>query len=472
MRPNRQILGLLALVSLAGAATAVARGRADRFDHWRHRSLFVTCQSCHAGIQDTTQAVWPTQESCATCHDGTTERTVDWQPPEYPPNNLRFTHTGHIAAVIRDAGRDSTVACMTCHGDKGAPWMRVQRVVIRQCLDCHGQAQDHLTLADNECGRCHVPLARATALSREQIAAFPRPPSHDAPDFAQAAHGKLAEGAVVRGQRVQVAPSCATCHARDFCLSCHVDAPENRAIQALAPDPRSTVIKASLVAPASHRSDNFLSLHGDMVKRDPAQCRTCHTRQSCTVCHTGQTNVASALYAAGPGRATGAVVEARRPPTHVPDFRNNHKALAEANPESCASCHARAECLDCHRPTAASSGGYHRTGFLTTHPAAAYSRQASCADCHNTRQFCTNCHLQSGLTAKAILRAGFHDSKQFFLLGHGQAARQSLETCVSCHAERDCLQCHSAFGGRRFNPHGPGFDADRLRKKNPEMCTV
>jgi hypothetical protein len=43
---------------------------------------------------------------------------------------------------------------------------------------------------------------------------------------------------------------------------------------------------------------------------------------------------------------------------------------------------------------------------------------------------------------------------------------------VSCHVERDCLTCHSAQGGRRFNPHGPGFDAARLKQKNPEMCTV
>jgi hypothetical protein len=57
-------------------------------------------------------------------------------------------------------------------------------------------------------------------------------------------------------------------------------------------------------------------------------------------------------------------------------------------------------------------------------------------------------------------------------LGHGQAARQNLESCVACHAERDCLTCHSALGGRRFNPHGPDFDAARLREKNPQMCSA
>jgi hypothetical protein len=27
-------------------------------------------------------------------------------------------------------------------------------------------------------------------------------------------------------------------------------------------------------------------------------------------------------------------------------------------------------------------------------------------------------------------------------------------------------------GGRRFNPHGPGFNADRMQKQNPQMCTA
>jgi hypothetical protein len=81
--------------------------------------------------------------------------------------------------------------------------------------------------------------------------------------------------------------------------------------------------------------------------------------------------------------------------------------------------------------------------------------------------------VQAGLVSPGRLRgAGYHDAKEFFLLNHGQAARQSLETCVSCHSERDCLTCHSAVGGRRFNPHGPGFDAKTLRRKSPSTCTA
>ena len=96
------------------------------------------------------------------------------------------------------------------------------------------------------------------------------------------------------------------------------------------------------------------------------------------------------------------------------------------------------QCLDCHRPNAADpSPGYHPAGFLTTHPAAAYTRDQSCADCHNQSQFCANCHLNAGLGSRDGLRgAGYHDAKAEFLLNHGQAARQNLESCVSCHSER------------------------------------
>jgi Doubled CXXCH motif (Paired_CXXCH_1) len=111
--------------------------------------------------------------------------------------------------------------------------------------------------------------------------------------------------------------------------------------------------------------------------------------------------------------------------------------------------------------------------YRTSHPAAAYSRESSCSDCHNQGQFCANCHLKAGLVSPGQLRGrGYHDAKQSFLLNHGQAARQNLESCVSCHSERDCLTCHSAAGGRRFNPHGPGFDPGTLRRKNPSMCTA
>jgi hypothetical protein len=328
---------------------------------------------------------------------------------------------------------------------------------VRQCLGCHGIRAEHLSAPDSACATCHLTLVQATGLPVERIARFPAPPSHRVTGFAR---------------EHPVSTACATCHARDFCMSCHVNAPEVKAIQALAPDPRSLAIEAKLEAPSDHGSADYLSRHGGDARRTPQRCATCHTRESCLTCHAAQPTVAVALHPSGPGRGRGATVERRRPASHGDDFTDRHRPAASVAARTCSACHARSDCLDCHRPAAASGAGYHPVGFLARHPASAYARETSCAECHNTGVFCADCHQQSGLTARGTLRGGFHDAKGGFLLSHGPAARQSLESCVSCHAERDCLTCHSALGGRRFNPHGPGFDADRLRRHNAQMCTV
>jgi hypothetical protein len=447
--------GLFAML-LLWAAPVTGQQQASRFDHVRHARLFPVCSSCHAGAATSGQSLWPEPASCSSCHDGAVRPRVNWVPPaEARRSNLRFSHAAHP---------ETPGSCTACHAASGSPAMAVQVAVVDQCLTCHKIQAPHLSAPDAACSTCHVPLAQATRLTRDDIARFPAPPSHRVAGFGGGAHGLLARAG---------SASCATCHARDFCASCHVNAPEQPVIRALAPDPRSLAIGTALRAPASHQQPAFLTSHGAGARKDPAQCSTCHTRESCLSCHTATPRFAAAMPSAGVGRGMGAHVERHPPPSHTPGFREKHGSEASASPATCSACHARTQCLECHRPSAASAPrAYHPAAFLERHPSAAYARQTSCADCHNTQVFCTSCHVQSGLVARVLLGSGYHDAKRFFLLGHGQAARQGLESCVSCHAERDCVSCHSAQGGRRFNPHGPGFDADRLRKKNPEPCTV
>ncbi|HEX6589857.1 MAG TPA: cytochrome c3 family protein, partial [Longimicrobiales bacterium] len=68
------------------------------------------------------------------------------------------------------------------------------------------------------------------------------------------------------------------------------------------------------------------------------------------------------------------------------------------------------------------------------------------------------------------LGSGFHDAQPLWLLRHGQAARQTLESCTTCHEQRDCMQCHSQTGSFQINPHGPDFDAERARDRNSRIC--
>lgn len=441
------------------------------FDHRKHVKLFPTCQQCHAGAEQAGLPIWPAAESCASCHDGTIQKKSEWSPPAPTPSNLKFTHGEHAGEFGRRHSGDSALVCTTCHQPAGAGWMQVVRTQSQVCLDCHQVRGEHLAVADTACATCHLTLAEARSLPEARVAGFPAPPSHKAASFMSArSHGLLARPPA--GSHQSVAASCATCHARDFCASCHVNARQVALIQALAPDPRSLAIKSGkLDAPASHADGAFQTRHGGMAERSIQSCATCHTQESCTACHRAQPGVATGLIAAAAGPAAGAQVKRTRPGSHNPSFSENHGPLASSRPGSCAACHARSECLDCHRSVAGNSQTYHRAGFLTTHPSASYNRQTDCAECHNTQQFCTTCHVQSGLTSKRALQAGYHDANPSFLLQHGPSARRELESCVTCHTERDCLTCHSAQT-RRFNPHGPGFDAERLRRRNPQTCSA
>ena len=472
MSSRRVTLLVAALLGLAGSGWAAARAAQERFDHLEHKALFPSCLSCHAGVVDTAQPAWPTAAGCATCHDGTIEERVEWQPPAAPPRtNLRFTHGMHRRQVAEADGADSTLACGACHTESGAPRMRVRLAIARNCLDCHGITAPHLEAPDTACATCHEPLVRAVRLTAADVGEFPAPDTHDKPDFITE-HGKQAQAGAPKGQ---IAASCATCHARNFCAECHVNAPEVRVIQALGPDPRSVAKPRELRPPPSHGDPQFIEKHGDQVRRRPQNCASCHTRESCLACHAPTPGVARAMPAAGEGRGRGAAAERRRPAGHGADFSENHGPSASARPQNCVACHARTECYSCHQPNAGdASPGYHPAGFLSQHPSAAYTRESDCSSCHNTRQFCTNCHVNAGFFVDGRIRPGYHDAKRNFLLGHGQAARQELESCVSCHTEQQCMQCHAAsvVGGRNFNPHGPGFDPETLRRKNPQTCTA
>ena len=375
MSPSRLSFAAGLVLLLGGFGGVALRRDRDVFDHEKHRKVFPECEGCHAGIKDPSRPVFPPATVCATCHDGVVQRTVDWSAPPERPSNLRFTHAKHYAKSAGRLPADSVLACRECHIPAGAAWMTVQRTIPAQCLACHGVRTAHLSAPDTACVTCHLPLAQATALPLARVAAFGKPPWHDDPGFLTATgHGAMAK----QGNR-----SCAVCHARDFCAQCHVNAPDVRAIQALAPDPRSLVFKEELKAPASHQDSKWLSRHGGSARRDVASCASCHTRQSCMVCHRSRPEIVLALPDSGSGRGIGARITLKEPGYHGRDFADRHAAPAKASPGSCNACHTRAECLECHRPNPGAAGSYHPAGFLTRHPAAAFNRQVDCTACHN-----------------------------------------------------------------------------------------
>jgi len=473
---TRSRLGMLAALLGTGALLAAAVA-VEPFPHEDHSKLFVRCQTCHPGAAQPGQSFWPAAADCASCHDGTIEKEVPWTPRTEPlPSNLRFTHEAHARVFTQEQRRDTTLTCTECHSAPGAKWMSVQREVMDNCFACHEVRTAHFDAQPGKCATCHVPFSEMpSGVTAARVATWKAPTSHESADF-QAEHGDLAAPVVVNGTSYQVSPACATCHAREYCVTCHVNAPEVPEIQALRPDPRSLAMKEGKIeAPASHEEPAFLTTHGRKLSRKQLmlKCGTCHTATSCEACHQVPPQQVRLLAVAGPGRGTGATVTRARPSTHGKNFTDGHAALASGSPQTCAGCHVQEQCLQCHRPNAGGQGTFHPADYISRHPVAAYSRETSCADCHNPGQFCQTCHAQNGIVARGTFIGGqatYHDGNPTFAVGHGPAARQGLETCVSCHTEKDCMVCHASFGGRRFSPHGPNFPAEKLRKANPQMC--
>lgn len=464
------------------AATAAAQRDSQReFPHARHERLFPLCESCHAGIATgDLPTSMPSEASCRECHNGTDAGNVTWRRPDQSRGLLQYSHPAH-ARQVDSTGRE----CGTCHGTAGATRMQVVRPLPATCLGCHThRATNHLA-DDNRCAVCHVPLTSATGLTSARVSALPKPASHERADFI-AAH---------RPATPLASASCAVCHARESCARCHVNAGTEPLIASLGRDARVAGLVAGRAPvyplPADHKTAGFNQLHGAAARSNTNRCAACHARTSCTTCHTGAG--ASPVLALMPGPdAVGAVgvrlrllpmrrraslpLTSAHPDTapvavrvHEASFRTQHRNAAATAALTCSGCHEQQFCSDCH----ASEGPrrFHAANFVQSHASDSYSRERECSSCHNTELFCRSCHREAGLASKGRLDVAFHNAQPQWLLQHGRAARQGLQSCATCHAQRDCLACHSTIGWG-VNPHGKGFQASRLAGRNAPQCLL
>ena len=475
----------------AGGSVAWARGALDerRFPHRTHERLFPTCAGCHGGISTGDAATaFPAPSACDGCHNGTDAKRVSWTGPVHTPSNLKFDHVAH-AGLTRRAG--DSLDCLSCHGvgaDRDArPWMVVQRAPPAECIGCHAHEAPAHFATGARCETCHVPLVRAAALTDSALAAFPKPPTHDAPTWITD-HKTSAAANLQR---------CATCHSRESCARCHVNATTLAAITSLGSDQRvARLVRGRspvYPTPSTHTRGDFASRHGSLATTRIATCANCHAQPSCQTCHIGKlaANVIAKLPRPGPDHAAGVQLRGPspvllpvafvhnavpdttlRPKTvrvHADGFARTHGPAASSGRMDCAGCHQQRFCTSCHQ-----GGGerrYHAFNFVSRHASSAYGRETSCSSCHNTETFCRACHVQSGLAGAATRqRAGAaHGTESLWLLQHGQAARQGLESCAGCHQQTDCLRCHSTVT-QRVNPHGPDFDPARMRARSKIVC--
>jgi hypothetical protein len=500
MKITRRFLLVPAVLAAATATFAMQQPRGT-FPHARHAKLFPTCAGCHAGITTGDSAtMFPSPDACAQCHNGTDVRRVAWSGPSLPPNNLKFSHTEHAATSARADG--VAVPCTSCHGQQAGrdtAWMHIAAAQPSACIACHQhRAAEHLA-ASVVCSTCHKTLVQATSLPTAMIAGFPKPASHSDSNWLSTHAPKNA---------AQVA-QCAICHARESCERCHANAAQVPAIQALGRDARV----ASLVrnrapvyfTPASHRASGWTYGHGHDARAGTQTCAVCHTQSSCLTCHIGSLgrDVIARLPVARPGQAAGVqlVEPARALPTagqsamrpldatavtllatatdtvrlkvvhmHPAGFATNHKSAAASGQLDCQGCHQPRDCTACHDGVS-TRGNYHPDDFMSRHATAAYSQEQNCSTCHRVETFCRSCHQKSGIANTGGVRGPAHTGQPLWLLQHGQAARQGLTGCTSCHQQRDCLRCHSDLG-MHVNPHGPNFNPEAMGSRDKQMCLV
>ncbi|HVB31551.1 MAG TPA: cytochrome c3 family protein [Gemmatimonadaceae bacterium] len=493
---RRLIVPVVLLV--ATAALAMQQSRAP-FPHAQHAKLFPTCAGCHSGIVSGDSALmFPSPDDCAQCHNGSDVRRIAWTGPSARVTNLKFSHTEH-ATMSAQGG--TAADCANCHGlqaGRDTAWMHIAGADPSACLACH-RAPQHLA-ASADCSTCHKTLVQATTLSATAIAAFPKPSSHSNPDW-------LARHAPQNaGQMAQ----CAICHARESCARCHPNADKLPAIKALGSDARVASLVRNVLpvyfTPAAHRETKWAYGHGADARANPQTCASCHTQTSCRSCHIGNlgADVIAKLPDAKPGRAPGVVlVKASRagaapldaaPPAravnaaevtrplapqdtvlmrvhvHPDGFATNHKSAAASGQLNCQGCHQPRDCTSCHDGVS-TRRDFHPDDFMARHANSAYTQDQNCSSCHRVETFCRSCHQKSGIATTGGVRGTAHTGQPLWLLQHGQAARQGLTTCTSCHQQRDCLRCHSSLG-MHVNPHGPDFNAQAMGSRNMQMCMV
>lgn len=328
------------------------------FPHRSHVLRGVTCKTCHAGIasaEDEGPLHLPTNATCsqASCHREPHHADKACENCHGLPStrkgaaaareSLRFSHKNHMPRAYNN--------CPRCHVDIeiGAPVLRPHMATC-QSAECHDAARRNFNIhgdqiAANKCDPCHVNI-RDEGL---------KPDDH-----------LIHAGNFLREHGVRAAADravCATCHAEQFCTSCHGVTVPGLPERLKFDDPRGAGV---------HRA-GFMSRHSSEARADPGLCTTCHSPSVCKDCHDKQQRSATAPQARSPHP---------RGWLGLPGQPNDHGRAAWREPELCASCHGGAGemlCVGCHK-VGGIGGNPHSASFNSRKRP---KTERPCRMCHN-----------------------------------------------------------------------------------------
>ena len=163
------------------------------------------------------------------------------------------------------------------------------------------------------------------------------------------------------------------------------------------------------------------------------------------------------------------------------DWMGEHRALAGKAGSNCIDCHTQSYCNDCHTGGGADAElnrntfkqNYlpknHRSDFISIHPLKAKDNPQTCLRCHN-QKYCTDCHSRF---PKGSLRIKSHNplgggAQQYVASNwrsdHTEEVRSNLQSCQVCHPEGDvCIKCHSSG---KVRPHPRNWKSGNFKDKS------
>jgi hypothetical protein len=337
------------------------------------------------------------------------------------PSSAIYPQVSQPIALSHATPAHRALSCDRCHQPRAdRPTSREDlRPTEAQCATCHADRVERAQASAERCGYCHRNFDPARSAGPDPIPA-PSLRLH----FAHAKHAQLtcnachAAGAASATPQLPSMQTCLNCHQERRalpCNGCHLTVPSGR-LQTQFPDAK-LIPRSSFLGMAHDR--DFSVRHRWIAADQGAVCATCHVESECTACHDGP----------------------RKPRSvHPNDYVSLHAQDSQRNAARCGSCHSSPSfCLPCHA----------RLGIS----------QISAPDVHAPRRF--------------------HPASSVWIRGpvlHAREAQRSLSSCVSCHAERDCVDCHGGkgVGAGLHSPHPAGFSAEcgQALARSPRPCLV
>jgi hypothetical protein len=317
--------------------------------------------------------------------------------------------------AVRDAHAKCPAAkrdCLICHPAAASSRWASDRLVpaMEQCAECHEAARDATAISPftDDCRTCHRSVK---AKKRPARGDYPRPNIR----FSHKAHQKEL--------------GCQTCHPR---------------------------------AAASQPTGAGVDVVG--MKK----CLTCHQGTQCRSCHLVHKDGKMVTELGGEKLLPPTWLKG---PTHGVGWTGTHATVAGSDSAFCGACHRESFCQSCHtgkrRPR-----DIHPGDWLTSHGVSTRIDNPRCKGCHRKQTFCLTCHRRSGVAPDSpprsrpeVGRAAYHrDMETLDLM---RRAKRDVTSCVSCHNESSCVQCHV-----RINPHPRNFQrkCKGLAARNRRSC--